>query len=556
MLATLAASSTEAAAIQGAVERIAECFDSEVGGRGQGTGSSWPRSASGRGQALPPALIDVASGVASEVVVPGAGRCRAVVVPVPSEPPCRLVLARSGDDGFSVEEVSLLRSMGRIVATALDMLHLRDRVAASEVRFRRIVETANEGIWLLDADGGTTFANGKVAEILGFPPEEMASLTIFDVVDDQGKPYVARNLERRRQGVSDQLECAFLRKDGSYVWVLLHASPILDGDGTYAGSLCMVSDISGRKRIETELASARDAAMEASRLKSDFLATMSHEIRTPMNGVIGLTGLLLTTELDDRQRQYAHGVQTAGEALLGIINDILDFSKIEAGRLELEVIDFDLVQVVEEAAALVAESAQSKGLELLVSCAPDLPATVRGDPARLRQVLLNLASNAVKFTADGEVVVRVGIESEVGDDGVRRLRGGRHRHRHLRGRRAPPVRAVLPGRRVDHPALRRHRARPGDLPAPGHGHGRGAGVREPARPGQHLPVHPSARAPGGDGRRRAAAGPSRPWAAGAGGGRQRDQPRDPRRPTPRLGAGVRPRAGRPERPGPPAGGGG
>ncbi|MEA2900441.1 MAG: two-component system, sensor histidine kinase and response regulator [Actinomycetota bacterium] len=414
VLAALAASSTEAAAIQGAIERIAESFDSEAAAVVK-AGVIVASIGFGRDQALPPALIDVASGIASEVVVPGAGRCRAVVVPVPSEPPCRLVLARSGDEGFSVEEVSLLRSMGRIVATALDMLYLRDRVADSEVRFRRIVETANEGIWLLDVDGGTTFANGKVAEILGFPPDEMASLTIFDVVDDQGKPHVARNLERRRQGVSDQLECAFLRKDGSYVWVLLHASPILDGDGTYAGSLCMVSDISGRKRIETELASARDAAMEASRLKSDFLATMSHEIRTPMNGVIGLTGLLLTTQLDDRQRQYARGVQTAGEALLGIINDILDFSKIEAGRLELEVIDFDLVQVVEEAAALVAESAQSKGLELLVSCAPDLPATVRGDPARLRQVLLNLASNAVKFTADGEVVVRVGIESEVGE---------------------------------------------------------------------------------------------------------------------------------------------
>ena len=178
--------------------------------------------------------------------------------------------------------------------------------------------------------------------------------------------------------------------------------------------------VAERERAERQLATARDAAMEASRQKSEFLATMSHEIRTPLNGVIGLNDLLLRTRLDAGQVRLASGVQVASRALLGVINDVLDFSKIEAGKLQLEQLDFEVRPVFDQVASLLAESARAKGLELMVSCHPDVPEVLRGDPTRLAQVLTNLGSNAVKFTEHGEVLVRA--TAEPAPDGRTQLR--------------------------------------------------------------------------------------------------------------------------------------
>jgi PAS domain S-box-containing protein len=188
--------------------------------------------------------------------------------------------------------------------------------------------------------------------------------------------------------------------------------------------LNLLAHVCEREESANELARARDAAVEASRAKSEFLATMSHEIRTPLNGVIGLSELLGRTELSSHQRRLAEGVDQAGRALLALVNDILDLSKIEAGRLDLEEVDFDPRQVLEQSVSLLAERASARGLELVVGSAGSSPSLVRGDPVRFGQVITNLVANAVKFTHEGEVVVRVtgtggaDLRVEVTDTGI------------------------------------------------------------------------------------------------------------------------------------------
>jgi PAS domain S-box-containing protein len=444
--------------------------------------------------------------------------------------------------------------------------------------YRDIVESSPDGLWVIDLDGRTVYANPEIARLHRIADEGLAALTVFDTLDEDGRARFRAHLHGVREGrlYGHPFEVQWVRSDGTTQWVLCSETALLDDAGrpralvrrysdnterhelivslqasedaledqvaqndlmqavasaanqaatlgevlVHARSLVLLHDdwerarafvpvqggtgqvepfypddgdrdndvgdpraaaelvlaqrahdarrpvwdearltiafpillgtevyavvaitsapplyrhelietmagrvaeqlarVAEREHAQGEVARARDEAMEASRQKSDFLATMSHEIRTPLNGVIGLNDLLLRTSLTPEQHRLSSGVQGAGRTLLGLINDILDFSKIEAGKLELERLDFDVRQLLEQVSTMLTELAREKRLDLVVSCHPDVPAVLSGDPTRLAQVITNLVANAVKFTDHGVVAVRATAEPD--EDRVR-----------------------------------------------------------------------------------------------------------------------------------------
>ncbi|EFI36335.1 multi-sensor hybrid histidine kinase [Desulfonatronospira thiodismutans ASO3-1] len=310
-----------------------------------------------------------------------------------------------------------------LVADITEKKHLEEELRKQQEILTSMEEMARVGGWEWDIDARTmTWTRGAYL-IHDFEVNHNPTLS-SELISKSLECYYKEDRSRvsnafqacAEKGVAYDQEFPFVSARGRRLWVRTAAWPVYDS-GRIVRVAGHIMDITELKQSQLDLQEARDKAQEATRAKSEFLANMSHEIRTPMNGVIGMTDLLMDTELRPEQRSLAESIQSSGEALLALINDILDFSKIEAGRLELESVDFNLRYLLEDLASLMAVRADEKGLELICLPDPDVPAQVQGDPGRLRQILTNLVGNAIKFTHQGEVVVRV-QRSEVSADDV------------------------------------------------------------------------------------------------------------------------------------------
>ncbi len=283
----------------------------------------------------------------------------------------------------------------------------RQRAEQERSLLATIVEASSDAIYSTTSDLIVTSWNRGAEKLYGFTAQEMIGRSMTAIVPLAQRAGMFEHVNLAIRGELRQFETVRRRKDGSLVEVAITISPILDKVCKVSGLAMTARDITERKRVDRELTRARDVALEAARMRSEFLANMSHEIRTPLTSIMGMTEILLDGGLNDQQRECARAVQESSEGLLAIINDILDFSRIAAGKLAVEEVDFELEGTVGAALALIAEQAHRKGLEVAMAFEPDLPRLLRGDPGRLRQVLVNLLSNAVKFTEHGEIVVRV-----------------------------------------------------------------------------------------------------------------------------------------------------
>jgi two-component system, sensor histidine kinase and response regulator len=338
-----------------------------------------------------------------------------------------LLLYSAEKNAFDDEVVQLLTHMGRNVVFALDNFKreserkiAEEELHAADARLKRATRGANDGLWELDVASREMWVSEHFAEMFGHEQQEFLGTRqkFFDILHAEDGVRLREAIERSiRDDVLVDVEVRAKTRAGEARWYRVRGALERSADGaplTVSGSQ---RDITQRQQYALALLEATETAAAANKAKSQFLANMSHEIRTPMNGVIGMIELLLETPLNPMQLDYAQTVRDSAAALLTVINDILDFSKVEAGKLDLEVLDMDMRDTVEDVARLLAIQAHAKGLEVIALIDPSLPDLVRGDAGRLRQVLLNLGGNAVKFTQKGEVSIECKV-AQKDDRGV------------------------------------------------------------------------------------------------------------------------------------------
>ncbi len=335
----------------------------------------------------------------------------------------RTIRANSGNHTFSSAKVSSQDEIGGLAKTLNHLFRGLEResklrsiaendLQARQIQLKSIIESAVDGIILIDSHGVIHLFNPAAESIFKYTQSEVVGQNIRIFMNDQDARlhdgYIHNYLKKREKHIIGiGREVLARRKCGEEFPMDLSVSELMIHGQIYFTGI--VRDISERKRAEQELIDARNKALQASKAKSAFLANMSHEIRTPMNGVIGMTSVLMETQLEDEQREFLEVIRSSGETLLVIINDILDFSKIESGKLELEIQSFDLRRLIEESLDLYAPQAAEKQIELTYSIPKEVPAWIVSDPTRLRQIICNLISNAIKFTSQGEVVLSLSL---------------------------------------------------------------------------------------------------------------------------------------------------